>query len=138
MKENIIIDTDVLIYLNKKKMLDKFVELFDGYITCITLYEYLRGEQRIGRDIKKVKEFLENLFVILPFDNEAIHIASKIWSKLSKQGRIISDRDIINAAIAIVNELPFVTGNLTHYERLKDFGLDLYSLKDLLTILSNS
>lgn len=40
-ERGIIIDTDVFIFLQKENLLLKFLEAYDGYMTEISLYEFL-------------------------------------------------------------------------------------------------
>ncbi|MCD6514023.1 MAG: type II toxin-antitoxin system VapC family toxin [Candidatus Odinarchaeota archaeon] len=130
-EREIIIDTDVFIFLQKENLLLKFLEAYDGYMTEISLYEFLRGTAYYGKDTRREKALIEEIFTILSLDNIAILKASEIWSILIKDGEIISDRDIFNSAIAICRNLPFVTNNTRHYKRVQRFGLKLIPWKQL-------
>ena len=50
--ERIVIDTDVLIFLRKEKMLRRITLFYDVSITWVTLYEFLRGLRYIGKKRK--------------------------------------------------------------------------------------
>jgi len=130
-EREIIIDTDVFIFLQKENLLLKFLEAYDGYMTEISLYEILRGAAYYSKDVRKEKILIEEVFAIFSLDNDAILKASEIWSILRKDGETISDRDIFNAAIAICKNLPFVTNNTRHYKHVQKFGLKLIPWKQL-------
>ena len=124
----IAIDTDVLIYLVKNKLLERFLEKYDGCITAITEYEYMRGEVKVGIKPSVSKRTLSEAFEILELDNKSIMIASKIWSSLSNEGEIIDERDLLIGAICIAHNVPLWTFNKKHFEKLKKFKL---MLKDI-------
>jgi len=121
----IVIDTDVLIALVKARKLEDFLIRYEPYITIITLYEYVRGEVAIGIEVDESKKSLEEAFNVLLLDNDAIKVASVIWSKLKSKGLLIDDRDLLIGAICISNNLPLWTLNKEHFERLTDFGLKM-------------
>ena len=127
----LIVDTDVLIALVRNELLDAFQWKFYGYLTVITLYEYVRGREYFGADIESEKEQLEKMFTILNITNEVLKKMCEIYIELRRRGLLVSDRDLINGAIAITNDLPLSTNNVRHYERLKEFGLKLVTWDEL-------
>jgi len=116
-----IIDSDVLIDLIKE---DKFKEVENNAITIITLLEFLRGIEK-EEERKAWKKNIENLMKILNIDNKAILIYTKIYRELRREGKILPDADLLQAAIAIANNLVFCTRNVKHFQRLEKFGLKL-------------
>jgi hypothetical protein len=120
--EGILVDTDVLIEYSKGLIELPYVPL---YITEITLYEFIRGT----KDINKAKKALEEGFIVLFHNNEAIKKASEIWIGLKKSGHLIDDRDLLIAAVAITNNLKLLTKNIRHFRKLEKFGLRLYAGK---------
>ena len=127
----LILDTDVLIFLVKEKLLPTFQRKFYGYITTITLYEYVRGRAYFGADIGDEKKNLEQMFTVLNITNSVVKKMCRMYIELRRKGMLISERDIINGAIAITNNLPICTNNLRHYKRLEEFGLNIVSLEQL-------
>ncbi|MCS7365894.1 MAG: type II toxin-antitoxin system VapC family toxin [archaeon GB-1867-035] len=115
----ILLDTDVLIDIEKGVS-----ELPEGdlYISIISLYEFIRGRS----DYIEVKDVLEDLFTIIPIDNNVLIKATEIWRKLKKQGDLIDDRDLLIGATAISNKIPLLTKNTEHFKRLLNFGLNFY------------
>lgn len=128
-RTRVVIDTSVLIDLIKSGKLIQFAEKYDGCITSVTLYEYLRGELYLGRNISEIKNFLEKIFDILYMDNDAIRKACELWLSLAKKGKLISEPDIWISAIYITKNLPLVTTNIRHFKRLKEYGLKILSVK---------
>ena len=121
----IAIDTDVLIYLVKKGILERFLEKYEACLTVINEYEYVRGEVKAGIASDKSKSTITSAFRILDLDNESIKIASEIWSELSRRGELIDERDLLIGAICISNKIPLWTFNKRHFKRLEEFGLVL-------------
>ena len=81
------IDTSVLIELARGKLLRYIDPNRDQlYLTEITVYEYLRGMEVIGRDIEYAKIVLENLFKILRINNDVIKLASKFMVNYIGEG----------------------------------------------------
>ncbi|RLE85175.1 MAG: type II toxin-antitoxin system VapC family toxin [Thermoprotei archaeon] len=119
MGEGVLIDTDVLIdYVRGRRRLPEGI----CYISEITLYEFIRGT----RDPREAKRLLEREFVVIYCDNEILELAAETWRKLRRKGVLIEDRDLIIGSTAIAKGLPLLTGNVKHFERLKEFGLKLY------------
>jgi tRNA(fMet)-specific endonuclease VapC len=90
-------------------------------ISIITRYEILRGlkAKQAFRQITLFEERCRESFVYSLIDDIIVK-ASDIYAYLYKQGRLISDADILIASTALVNNLPLITGNLEHYNRIPD------------------
>ena len=56
-------------------------------------------------------------------------LAARILKELQRTGREIEFRDIMIASICITNNIPLLTKNLKHFNRLKEHGLKLYEEK---------
>jgi len=119
MGKGVLVDTDVLIDFVKG-----YVELPEEqvFITEITLYEFIRGMQ----DIPRAKKLLEEGFSVIFHDNSIIKKAAEIWVEIKGKGKIIDDRDIFIGATSAAKNLPLLTRNKKHYERLKKFGVVFY------------
>ncbi|MBP1357895.1 MAG: type II toxin-antitoxin system VapC family toxin [Sulfolobus sp.] len=123
METKICLDTDISIDAFKEG-----IEKYQGYYTtCISLYEFLRGIEYIGKDVVVFKSSIEEYLNVLCIDNKSILTASKIYSELKKRGEIVEDPDLIIASICISNDLALYTRNKKHFERMKKFGLKLYN-----------
>ncbi|MBF0559015.1 MAG: type II toxin-antitoxin system VapC family toxin [Nitrospirae bacterium] len=94
-------------------------------ISQITKYEVLKGlkakdaQKQIGVFLK----FCEHN-IVLSITDSAILKAADIYAALKKQGKLISDADILVAAIAITTNLILVTNNIDHFSRIDGLQLD--------------
>jgi len=114
----VMIDTDVLIDVEKGKRDLPRAHIF---ISWISLYEFLRGRE----DYEEAKEIVEQVFKVVYPSNEVLRIAAEIYRDLRRRGEPLEERDIIVAASAIAHDLPLMTRNRGHYERLVRYGLRL-------------
>lgn len=121
MGKRILVDTDVLIEYVKGL---KELPVSQLFISEITLYEFIRGTREIG----EAKKLLEEGFAVIYHNNSIVLKASEIWKYLKRKGMLIDDRDILIGATAISKNLPLLTNNVRHYERLKEFGLEFFEL----------
>lgn len=111
-----LIDTSVLIDNIKRGIYE------EGSISIITLIEVLRGVSSKRRN--KVKELLEKGYEILNINNKVILKYCDLYNSLKKRGQLISDADLLIAAIAITNGLTLITQD-KDFERLRRLGLKL-------------
>jgi len=61
----------------------------------------------------------------LTLDLSSAESAGRIYADLNRTGQPIGRADPMIAAIAIQQGLTLVTGNLSHYQRIKDLGYEL-------------
>jgi tRNA(fMet)-specific endonuclease VapC len=90
------------------------VELF---ISSVTLYELYMGATTPEKenDIKLITEDLS----ILPFSDSVAVEAARIYHRLRLSNKMIEFRDIFISATCLVNDLPLVTLNRKHFDRIK-------------------
>jgi len=119
MGKGVLVDTDVVIDYVRGSTELPGEPLF---ITEITLYEFVRGT----KDIPKAKRLLEESFSVIFHDNPITQKASEIWVKVKGRGKILDDRDILIGAVSAVKNLPLLTRNRKHYDRLEEFGVIFY------------
>ncbi len=119
MGKGVLVDTDMLIDFVRGSADLPDEQLF---ITEITLYEFVRG----SKDISKAKILLEEGFSVIFHDNPIIQKASEIWVEMKRRGKIIDDRDVLIGATSAAKNLPLLTHNRRHYERMKEFGVAFY------------
>ncbi|MCD6562811.1 MAG: type II toxin-antitoxin system VapC family toxin [Thermoproteales archaeon] len=120
MGQGILIDTDILIDYHKGRL--DLPEENIYYISIITLYEYSRGTTRP----KEAKRLLEESFIVIPLNNQILLKSIEIWQSLKRKGILIDDRDLIIGASAITYNLQLYTKNIKHFERLKEYNLELF------------
>ena len=125
-----VIDTSVMIpFLNgAPEFVKKMNKASNGVepltITIITAYEMLKGaylSSNISDNLEDVKEVISNMQV-LGLTPEACEEAASIFSELKKNGKMISEFDILIAAIAKINNQSILTRD-QHFKLIK--GLQL-------------
>lgn len=94
------------------------------YISAVTQYELLMGatDEIKKRDV----EILTTPLLILPFTKQIAEKSAEIYHNLRLKNKMIEFRDIFIAATAIVHDLPVLTHNTKHFERID--GLDIARL----------
>ena len=124
-----LLDTDILSELFKGNNLVKskaaaYIRKHSRLtISHITKYEILKGlkAKKAEKQIDSFNRFCENNFV-LPITDEVVVKAADIYASLREQGTIISDADILVAAIAIINNI--ITNNTEHFSKITALKLD--------------
>ncbi|BEP17307.1 type II toxin-antitoxin system VapC family toxin [Pyrofollis japonicus] len=111
-----LLDTSVLIDNVRKGVFE------EGAISVITLIEFLRGVD--PRKRQRVKELLENSYIVLGIDNKVILEYCRLYDELRKRGNLLPDADLLIAATAIANNALLVTMD-KDFLRLRDLGLRL-------------
>ncbi|MDB5023327.1 MAG: type toxin-antitoxin system VapC family toxin [Mucilaginibacter sp.] len=87
------------------------------FISSVTLYELYMGATTPEKenDIKLITEDLS----ILPFSDSVAVEAARIYHRLRLSNKMIEFRDIFISATCLVNDLPLVTLNRKHFDRIK-------------------
>lgn len=126
-QEKIVVDTDVIIDAFEQGRTDLILWLAarDAYISYVTLYEYLWGYARIGRDVEEEKRALEKVVAVVYPTQEILLEALKIDTGLAARGERVPQADVIIAATAITLDAPLATRNRRHFERMERYGLRL-------------
>lgn len=130
-----LLDTDILSELFKKNptVLAKTSEYIGIHrhlnISHITRYEILKGlkAKKADKQITLFNKFC-TANIVLPITDDVIVKAADIYASLKEQGSLISDADILVAAIAIVNNLTLVTNNTNHFCCIKELKLDNWKI----------
>lgn len=126
-----LLDTNVIaIYLNQRSVLlrQRLEQIHpDDIAVCsVVKFELFYGAMRSGnpsKNLTRQQEFLD-LFVSLPFDDQAAAKAGEIRNYLASQGTPIGSYDLLIAAIAITNNLTLVTHNMREFKRVPDLNLE--------------
>ncbi len=128
-----LLDTSVLIdYLQKKRAAVDFVErhqsdrlttssvcVFELYCGILRLHDANRREFLSGI----LRDLIESLSEIFPFDGFCAELAAFIWANLEDKGQRIDDTDVLIAATVMKNHAILVTGNVGHFSRIQ--GLEI-------------
>ncbi len=125
---SLLIDTSIIIdHLRKidptNRSYYKIVDKYPLYVSTITLYELFCGATDEGkmRDIQNIREYIEEL----PFTNEIALKASQIYQTLRIENKMIDSKDLFIGATALFHDLPLMTLNVKHFERIE--GLNLFA-----------
>lgn len=130
-----LIDTDILSELFKKhpKVEVKAQEYLQKHtrftISHIQKYEILKGlkAKKADKQIGIFKRFCAKNDIVSITDDVIVK-AADIYVLLREKGNLISDADILVAAIAIVNNLVLVTNNTNHFSRIPGLRLDNWKI----------
>ncbi|WP_338791896.1 type II toxin-antitoxin system VapC family toxin [Bernardetia sp. MNP-M8] len=128
--KKVLLDTDILSYYLKKNPVvvanfeNYLAEHHQVFISRITVIEIMGGLK--VKSASKQLEFFENFissFQILDTSKEVAQLASSIFAELYKKGRHSGNFDVLNAAIAMANNLAICTNNEKDYENID--GLEI-------------
>ncbi len=121
-----VIDTGIFIeHLRAKDKLNTTLYLLPNngelFISSVSLYELYMGAftKEKENDIRSLTEDIQ----VLPFTDGVAIKAARLYHQLKKQNNLIEFRDIFIAATCIVNELPLVTLNKKHFNRIGELKL---------------
>ena len=90
-------------------------------ISVITALEFLEGYRQLGDG----ERFLEP-FPQLEVTDGVARVASRIRRTLRQRGELIGDFDVLIAATAVVADIPVVTDNTRHFERVDGLQVEGY------------
>jgi tRNA(fMet)-specific endonuclease VapC len=133
--ERSLLDSDIFSELLRdrneqvKKRSDAYLSVFGAFtLSVVTIAEIIEGFQQL-QHYEKVDKIIERIkrdkHDILVFDFAAALIAGKIIGDLHRTGQPIGLADSFIAAIAIRDDIPLVTGNTRHFERIVALGYPL-------------
>ena len=129
-RSDLIIDSDVIIDFLRRRSdvsLDALTR-FRCHITAITLYEIQSAAIRSERQAKQFAQALQYT-TILPFDAEAAIQAAELGRELRQQGQPIGLPDTLIAGICLSRDMPLLTRNVRHYQRIS--GLHVITPENL-------
>jgi tRNA(fMet)-specific endonuclease VapC len=121
-----VIDSNIFIdYLRAKdKTATKLFQLSENselFISAISLYELYMGANTPAKE-QDIKILTEDINV-LPFTDQVAVKSAQIYHLLKAKNRMIEFRDIFIAATCIVNDLPIVTLNKKHFDRIEELRM---------------
>jgi len=134
----ICIDTNVLIAFLKGRdpaatALEWIVRNTQVFVTAITAYELLFGVARANRRIGE--DQLLEVMAILPFDAPSAARAATLHDALIRSNQDIGVKDVMIAAICQQHDLPLLTLNERHFNRVE--GLTILTPEQILQLLDS-
>ncbi|MBE3588347.1 MAG: type II toxin-antitoxin system VapC family toxin [Thermoanaerobacteraceae bacterium] len=127
MAERVVIDTTVLIaHLRSKSRAETvFERVVNRYSKClisaVTAWEIEYGAVRAGRNSDL--DYILPLVEVMPFGLPEARVAAKIYAGLVSRNQVIEMRDVFIAATCLANDLPLVTENRGHFQRIEGLTL---------------
>ena len=128
--KKVLIDTDILSHFLRKNPV--VVTHFENYIlehekitiSRITVIEILGGlkAKSASKQLQNFEELIHS-FHILDTSEKVAQLASDAFASLYKKGRHSGNFDVINAAIAMENDLAICTNNVKDYQNIE--GLEI-------------
>jgi len=125
-EDGLIVDTDILIDLLRKKdyavslikKLEDEVELATSAINAFELYRGAYKSRNQEKNLASVKGLLNSLRM-LNTDEDSVEIAGKITASLERDGNMMDIRDLLIASIALVNGFGILTNNVGYFNKIK-------------------
>ena len=118
---SLLIDTSILIeHLRKqnkqKSILYTIANRYNLYLPTVAEFELYIG----ATDPQKRREVQEVLAwcIVLPLTSDIAQTAATVYQQLRAKNQLIEIRDILIAATALVHNLPLMTLNTGHFNRI--------------------
>jgi len=126
----LILDTDIIIdHLRKHTEVVKIVlRHYETAITAINHYELLSVPFLSENQLASLNQVLQ-IVDIIPFDKQASESAAEVWNILRSRGKLIGVMDTHIAGICVSRNLPLLTRNTDHFQRVP--GLELISPEEI-------
>jgi tRNA(fMet)-specific endonuclease VapC len=121
-----VVDTNIFIeYLRAKDKLNtillKLPDKIEMSISSITVYELFMG---VNTEKKREEiQILTGDLNLLSFNYEIATKSAEIYNDLKYKNQLIEFRDIFIGATAIVYQLPILTLNRKHFERIREIKI---------------
>lgn len=126
----VLVDSDTLSFYFKKY--PKVIAEAQDYLqqnqiftfSIISRFEIMRG-MKVRNATGQLKFFDSfcRLNEIIELNDKIIIRAADIYADLYKSGQLVGDADILIAATALENNLPVVTNNESHFNRITDLQI---------------
>ena len=123
-----ILDTDVFSYYVKGSLEFRIPRLELLGISVMTVHEVSKGISKNPNLSEKVVNRIETAFGrlnILEYDVGCAEVGGELEAKLEQKGERLSLADVIIAATALSYEVPLLTMNRRHFERVDGLKLEL-------------
>ena len=120
-----LLDSDVLIDALRgpgNPFLARVLRAGDPATTVISVFELARGAPNEDQ-LSRVVDLLADI-EILVLDAPSALLAAAVDSELGRSGMRIDTRDTLIAGIALRHDLPLVTRNIRHFERIRGLRLE--------------
>ena len=112
----------------KQKAEEFDAKLMQKAVSSLTVFELWRGAIRCAKteQEKKKIDLLLDSFVVYPLNSEVAKKAAEIEAELLESGHMLELEDILIAATALVKNMPLLTRNVKHFQRIKGLEIEEY------------
>ncbi len=126
----VLLDTDILSEVIKKKdtrvvaRADEYLATEERFtVSVLSVMEIVYGFHRVGRE-DRIGQFRSLIadHEVLGIDTATAATAGRIYADMEQQGTPVGLTDVMIAAVALQHNLPVVTGNVSHFEAIRDAG----------------
>jgi tRNA(fMet)-specific endonuclease VapC len=118
----LLIDTDVLIDLERSDSVEPLLGEEARAISVITVSELLHGVLRAsGGTRTRRRAFVEHVLAgleAIPITEPVARVHSEVWAELAARGELIGAHDLWIAATALAHDLGVATRNAAHFQRV--------------------
>lgn len=124
MKPSLLLDTNILIYLRRRKsqhILTRFGErpVGDAVMSVVTYGELSFGVAKNGGNrARAAMEELVRAVPVLPLTQAVAEAYGELRASLAARGSIIGNNDLWIAAHALAEDLTLVTNNMREFQRV--------------------
>ena len=127
-----LLDTDTLSNLMKRspsqtlQVKMESMPVGSQFTSSVTLGELIYGARRkqSERILNEVRRLVTEKLPVLPFDVDAAERYGEVRIELERQGNPIGEADTRIAAIALARRLIVVTGNIGHFQRVRNLRVE--------------
>ena len=134
----VVLDTDFLIaYLRGKDNAYEVIQhlrkqqkaLRTTVFNAAELYKGSYSMNNVAKGLIKIKNLIEALKELLPFNEDSIQEFAKISADLKKRGKIIGTMDELIAGVCLAYNEVLYTHNIKHFENIEDLTvIDWYQI----------
>lgn len=97
-------------------------------VSTVTVMELWDGVRRVATSEREREATIRLLSEIreVPFDGASARVAGDVAARLAANGTPIESTDVMIAATAIARDVPVVTRNVDHFERVEELSVLTY------------
>lgn len=98
----------------------------EQFASAVTIGELFYGAARAaagGRHLAMIEDRVLPVVTVLPYDAAVAQVYGGLAAALADQGMRLADADVQIAATALHHDLELVTGNVRHFERIRELRI---------------
>jgi predicted nucleic acid-binding protein len=98
----------------------------EQFASAVTIGELFYGAARAaagGRHLAMIEDRVLPAVTVLPYDAAVAQVYGRLAAALADQGMRLADADVQIAATALHHDLELVTGNVRHFERIRELRI---------------